>query len=597
MLDRINDFKSEPRMLAIAHLYGIRRIIEVPTDPNRTIQSNTSSRTATPVNQGTIYHESLMRELNNPAEEAWGMRKDVGYLMVICGDRITLVQMTSAYEIVTVITPAGANVLRKRIRLERKLLWTCPSNCIDQLCSDRCGDLIITVNTPLAITGPWHQTTQPTVLDREYSNYVILQSLLEQTIGLKLARMHPLYPSIGLLQANIRKRYSTGIRSFLFSPSYHIYRLFGCCLYEYSYRAKMKSGSNTSGNAGDNDESSGSAGNTGDNMVNNMDMVTPMAKIYFTPTTLLETSSEEYTESFISFLFPPPPVKASPYSTLPTNPVVVNTNTTPASTPKSNPSSSSLMFPSPSAQQPKHHSLQRRGSAEGSTITADPSTNKDEDEDTVMTGTNTLATASTTTSTINTIHDPTSPFPTTELISDEQLLQNTYLSFIYPLVDLTLSGPTTEENGKYYSITLARMDNAKMRCLKREDENDHFTEYLKNGLSLLFPTYQEAMQWRIAIEEHKIFQPEDCLPASALTMEERKKSRMVSSSSAGNTGNTSGGGAGGGSGSNGSVDFLSGSPLESSILTSLVLPTSGFAPDATENIKLEIAQAMLNHRK
>ena len=198
----------------------------------------------------------------------------------------------------------------------------------------------------------------------------------------------------------------------------------------------------------------------------------------------------------------------------------------------------------------------------------------------------------------NTNTNNNTPFPAMELISDEQLLQNTFLSYLYPLADLTLSGPNNEENGKYYSIALNRMDNGKLRCLKRDTEDEVFVEYHKTGLSLIFPTYEDAMQWRLAIEEHTILSPEDCLPVNPLTTEERKKLSNRSSSLM----------------SSSKQQFQQQqqqlqqqqmtsfllenvSPTEASILSSLVLPTSGLDANQTESIKIEIAQSMISQKK
>jgi len=233
---------------------------------------------------------------------------------------VVLMQITSCYDVETTSgnhsNPSIANTA-KRPRIDRKLLWTCPSQYIDQLCSDSHGDLIIAINAPVHITGPWHQN-QPTILDRDYANYVVLQSLLEQTIGIKLARMHPLYPSIGLLQGNIRKRYLTGLRSYLFSPTMHIYRLFGCVLYEYSYRpVKAAANGKGSNESGEEDSASNEAATAPSNAMK------PWKIMQIGPHQLIAASTEEHSELLLTQFFPPPLIRSSPYSALLTNPVPV----------------------------------------------------------------------------------------------------------------------------------------------------------------------------------------------------------------------------------------------------------------------------------
>ena len=77
-----------------------------------------------------------------------------------------------------------------------------------------------------------------------------MQSLLEQTIGPRLARLQPLAPTGGLIQRDLLKRYSTGLKSILLSPTKHTFQLFGYVLYEYTVITKKKDGSGSAGQAG-----------------------------------------------------------------------------------------------------------------------------------------------------------------------------------------------------------------------------------------------------------------------------------------------------------------------------------------------------------
>lgn len=162
------------------------------------------------------------------------------------------------------------------------------------------------------------------------------------------------------------------------------------------------------------------------------------------------------------------------------------------------------------------------------------------------------------------------------------LLRDHYLSFIYPLVDLYIVGPSPEEGGKF-SITLNRLDSQKMRTLKRDDETESFVEYAKNGLSLLFDNIDNAMLWKNKLSSHILLQPMDVLPAAPLTAEERKKamrSTVIGSVTGANTRREE------------MVLFE-----DNSILGSLVLPTSGCAPEETERIKIEIAKTLSTIRR
>jgi len=116
-----------------------------------------------------------------------------------------------------------------------------------------------------------------------------------------------------------------------------------------------------------------------------------------------------------------------------------------------------------------------------------------------------------------------------DLVSEEQLLSQCYLSFLYPLVDVTVSGPHPEEHGQYYSLTLRRMSAhaGKLRCLRREEDHEILSEYYKHNLCWFFPTKQDALQWRIALEEHFIHSPQDCLPTKPLIIEEMKPRHSI----------------------------------------------------------------------
>jgi hypothetical protein len=77
--------------------------------------------------------------------------------------------------------------------LNRKLIWSCPAHCIEQFYHDARGDLVLSVNSSVCISGAWNASA-PVVLDPYCQNFLVFQSLLEQTIGVRLARQQPLSP-------------------------------------------------------------------------------------------------------------------------------------------------------------------------------------------------------------------------------------------------------------------------------------------------------------------------------------------------------------------------------------------------------------------
>lgn len=159
-----------------------------------------------------------------------------------------------------------------------------------------------------------------------------------------------------------------------------------------------------------------------------------------------------------------------------------------------------------------------------------------------------------------------------------QLLRDHFLSFVYPLVDLYVAGPNAEEGGKF-SLTLTRIDGQKMRSLRRDEESELFTEYAKNGLSLLFDNLENANLWKNKLASHVLLQAVDALPLAPLTYEERRKAR---SSVIGSV-----------TGKNRDAVEVP----ETSILSHLVLPTSGCDAKEAERIKIQIAETLSVSRK
>ena len=74
----------------------------------------------------------------------------------------------------------------------------------------------------------------PVILDIRSQDYLIFQLMLEQTIGVVIARKQPLTPVGGLMESNVYKKSSSGLKNMLLLPTKHTYQLYGYVLYEYS---------------------------------------------------------------------------------------------------------------------------------------------------------------------------------------------------------------------------------------------------------------------------------------------------------------------------------------------------------------------------
>ena len=192
-----------------------------------------------------IYKDTGLEDFKT-AHESWGMRLYGNYVVLLTTARVMLVQVNpinsslkhklASDETLTSksIKPSGAYI---RQSYDFKLIWTCPTNNIDQSYNDSRGDMILSVDVPVAMVGPWN-SPYPIILDRVAQDYVLFQLLLEQTIGATLARLQPMYPVGGLVGSNLEKTYSSGLKSMLLSPTRHTYQLFGYVLYEYTASTK-----------------------------------------------------------------------------------------------------------------------------------------------------------------------------------------------------------------------------------------------------------------------------------------------------------------------------------------------------------------------
>jgi hypothetical protein len=211
------------------------------------------------------------------------MGLDNSYLVLVCPDRFILAQIyylsTEALDKTTNSIISSAGIVRLGKYLVLKFVWSCPANSIDQLYCDTRGDLVLQINSSLFISGHWNSNF-PVVLDEYLQDYIVFQSLMDQTIGPRLSRLQPLTPTSGIIQNNILKRYSSGLKSLIMSPSKHTFRLFGNVLYEYSPKRSENNSSIQNSDLNDSNEKS-----SFDNVIRD---------------------SEEYFEKIITKIFSPP---------------------------------------------------------------------------------------------------------------------------------------------------------------------------------------------------------------------------------------------------------------------------------------------------
>lgn len=454
LADMLTSFKVDPRLSVVHHMHLVRKVTR-PAICNTLFLQDTFAES----------RKSLEpEETSTPVLEAWGYAVRNSYIVLLCPDRLVLAQ----------ILPQGGDVLfgktaswatangNGKKTLGVRFVWSCPAECIDQLFSDPWGDLTITINTPLCVSGQWN-SAYPVVLDESAQDFVVFQSLLEQVIGSKLARLHPICPASGYTKGGIFKRYSSGFKSLIFmAPTKHTYRVYGNVLYEYSPRRSSQRAELLGSAAADADSTAKDA------------KVAPR-------------DSEEFIHAKILELFQSP----------------------------------------------------------GNTL------------------------------------DPTE-LGYEQLAASSEMLNDNFLSFVYPLVDVTVSGPTPEDNGKQFCISMTRNDGQKMRVLRREEERDRLSEYYKISLQLLFSSVEEADFFKDLLLEHTVSDPEqtDFVPFAPLTVEERKRNTTrLSLMSIGR----------------GPVDQPEAS--ENSILSTLIIPTSGCDPEVTEKIKIEIGKTLSSIRR
>lgn len=243
--DHLINFKRSPRFYIVHHQHIIRKIqsrfvvddrkndsstvaetnkelqirtadsddeIDPVTKPESTIQDGNESKT---FNFGSVHPNFRAFAVSH---EAWGMSIGNSYIAAVSQERISLFQIKSH---------------RRKSTLDLSFVWSCPANCINELFSDNRGDLILNLSQNVNMTGYWH-IPGPIIIDKNAQDYAIFQLILEQTLGLRHARAQVLHPKGGLVDTDVYKRLSTGIRSLVYSPTKHTYQLSGHVLYEYT---------------------------------------------------------------------------------------------------------------------------------------------------------------------------------------------------------------------------------------------------------------------------------------------------------------------------------------------------------------------------
>jgi hypothetical protein len=197
--DRLIHFSREHRFRVVHHQHIRREVV------------GSQNHRSTSLN-------NPMSNYTSPHHEAWGMRINDSYLAVISPERVALFQINSPHDSTS---------------LALSFIWCCPAMCINELFSDNKGDLILSLSQNVRMHGSWYAPT-PVILDKQAQDYLIFQLILEQTIGMRHARAQPLHPRGGLIDTDVYKRLSTGLRSLVYSPTKHTFQLVGHVLYEYT---------------------------------------------------------------------------------------------------------------------------------------------------------------------------------------------------------------------------------------------------------------------------------------------------------------------------------------------------------------------------
>jgi len=335
-------------------------------------------------------------------QEAWGFSASKGYITLVTTDKIYLAQITGSLQGTSSGVDTDGDI---------RLLWSCPTTHIDQCFCDARGDLIISVRSPVhADCTIDKECAVATIHDTHFQDYYTMQLILEQTLGAKIARMQPLCPYGGFVANSVLKKYATGVKSMLLSPTRHNIQLVGYIIYEYTVE-KSKSDATGSG-ANEVHEKDRSA----PNIITNDKLEWDLGNIF-------KQQLEDYSN----------------------------------------------------------------------------------DHDTVV----------------------PAGFQYKQLDKSKLQRPEGYLSYLYPLVDIVVTGPLADDNGQA-SLTLTRKDGTNMRVIKRDEDSGRLIDHQKPSLTLIFENNTIATQWRHAIEAHMAIKPNDIL-TNKYEFDTRSNSSTISS--------------------------------------------------------------------
>lgn len=231
--------------------------------------------------------------------------------------------------------------------------------------------------------------------------------------------------------------------------------------------------------------------------------------------------------------------------------------------------------------------------------------------------------------------------------TDENIRPDGYLSFVYPLVDISISGPVVDDMNGKYSISIQSDPNIaspnssntllntsstsnqstyltsnltglmssnpvkRMRVLRREAEDSLLSEYNKTILTLVFSNRERALSWKMFIEKHMltcngIDMIEHDQNQATGRQRDRDRDRHIDIDSEVDSDIDSDIDVETEKKSDSSTDedtrnnnennvfqrMDSGINTGTSILEMLVIPSSGIDPKYTENLKIEIAKTL-----
>jgi hypothetical protein len=388
---------------------------------------------------------------------------------------------------------------------------------------------VLSVNRAAAPEGEI-TALRPVITDLLTQNYFITQALLEQTVGLHIARLQCAQPKTGFVEKDLLKRYSSGIKSILLSPTKHTFQLSGCVLYEFTLFAKDK----------DKEKEKEKARAVGLEATSRA--------------TLSLADTERDINAALSGADPenplsdraPMPLADSPDASNDA-PGTASKESTPAAVPQPPADNITRLVADLFAQEP------RRGGAGADPVLVPPA-------------------------------ESLQPYLTPYSARTQP---RGALSYIYPLVDVTVTGPVEDKSAgsgpPHYSISFARVDGQSMRVLKREAETEQLTEHHKSMLTLIFPRRETALAWRAAIEAAAVRDPQDTVKPYPVSSADAKKKlsmrQMVERAG------------------KAQAELPPEEPVERSIFGALVIPTSGSDQHRNESLKVEIAKTLSGARR